>query len=296
MVLVHEFTYVSDRLFKKGFNMLRNRLVVLGLIASVVFTPLALAEQVLKMATTTSTENTGLLPVLNAPFEKKHKARIDVIAVGSGKAMKLGESGDVDIVFVHDPDAEEKFMAAGNGVDRKPVMHNDFVVVGPETDPAGVRNAKTTDEAFRKIAAAKAGFVSRGDESGTHVKEKTLWRKAGLRPEGEWYLSVGQGMGAVLRMADDKAYYALTDRGTFLASKDKLTVKLLFEGDPALFNPYHVMAVNPKKHKHVNYELAKKYIDYVTGTEGQKTIADFKVADQPLFYPDAISNAEKSKK
>ncbi|WP_077729481.1 substrate-binding domain-containing protein [Methylocaldum sp. 14B] len=276
--------------------MLRNRLVVLGLIASVVFTPLALAEQVLKMATTTSTENTGLLPVLNAPFEKKHKARIDVIAVGSGKAMKLGESGDVDIVFVHDPDAEEKFMAAGNGVDRKPVMHNDFVVVGPETDPAGVRNAKTTDEAFRKIAAAKAGFVSRGDESGTHVKEKTLWRKAGLRPEGEWYLSVGQGMGAVLRMADDKAYYALTDRGTFLASKDKLTVKLLFEGDPALFNPYHVMAVNPKKHKHVNYELAKKYIDYVTGTEGQKTIADFKVADQPLFYPDAISNAEKSKK
>lgn len=296
MVLVHEFTYVSDRLFKKGFNMLRNRLVVLGLIASVVFTPLALAEQVLKMATTTSTENTGLLPVLNAPFEKKHTARIDVIAVGSGKAMKLGESGDVDIVFVHDPDAEEKFMAAGNGVDRKPVMHNDFVVVGPETDPAGVRNAKTTDEAFKKIAAAKAGFVSRGDESGTHVKEKTLWRKAGLRPEGEWYLSVGQGMGAVLRMADDKAYYALTDRGTFLASKDKLTVKLLFEGDPALFNPYHVMAVNPKKHKHVNYELAKKYIDYVTGTEGQKTIADFKVADQPLFYPDAISNAEKSKK
>lgn len=296
MVLVHEFTYVSDRLFKKGFNMLRNRLVVLGLIASVVFTPLALAEQVLKMATTTSTENTGLLPVLNAPFEKKHTARIDVIAVGSGKAMKLGESGDVDIVFVHDPDAEEKFMAAGNGVDRKPVMHNDFVVVGPETDPAGVRNAKTADEAFKKIAAAKAGFVSRGDESGTHVKEKTLWRKAGLRPEGEWYLSVGQGMGAVLRMADDKAYYALTDRGTFLAGKDKLTVKLLFEGDPALFNPYHVMAVNPKKHKHVNYELAKKYIDYVTGTEGQKTIADFKVADQPLFYPDAISNAEKSKK
>ncbi|WP_434113893.1 substrate-binding domain-containing protein [Methylocaldum sp. GT1TLB] len=276
--------------------MLRNRLVVLGLIASVVFTPLALAEQVLKMATTTSTENTGLLPVLNAPFEKKHTARIDVIAVGSGKAMKLGESGDVDIVFVHDPDAEEKFMAAGNGVDRKPVMHNDFVVVGPETDPAGVRNAKTADEAFKKIAAAKAGFVSRGDESGTHVKEKTLWRKAGLRPEGEWYLSVGQGMGAVLRMADDKAYYALTDRGTFLAGKDKLTVKLLFEGDPALFNPYHVMAVNPKKHKHVNYELAKKYIDYVTGTEGQKTIADFKVADQPLFYPDAISNAEKSKK
>jgi len=269
---------------------------ILWLIASIVLAPAVWAEPVLKMATTTSTENTGLLPVLNVPFEKKHKARIDVIAVGSGKAMKLGENGDVDIVFVHDPEAEEKFVAAGYGVDRKAVMHNDFIIVGPEADPAGVRNAKAADEAFKKIAEAKAGFVSRGDESGTHVKEKTLWQKAGLQPAGEWYLSVGQGMGAVLRMADDKAYYTLTDRGTFLANQDKLTVRLLFEGDPALFNPYHVMAVNPKKHKHVNYTLAKQYIDYVTGPEGQKAIADFKAAGQALFYPDAIPNQGKSRK
>jgi len=269
---------------------------ILWLIVSIGFAPAAWTEPVLKMATTTSTENTGLLPVLDAPFEQKHKARIDVIAVGSGKAMKLGENGDVDIVFVHDPEAEEKFVAAGHGVDRRAVMHNDFVLVGPEADPAGVGSAKSADEAFRKIAEAKAGFVSRGDESGTHVKEKALWRKAGLEPAGEWYLSVGQGMGAVLRMADDKAYYTLTDRGTFLASKDKLAVKLLFEGDPALFNPYHVMAVNPKKHKHVNYKLANKYIDYVTGPEGQKTIGGFKVAGQPLFFPDAAPVAEESKK
>ncbi|WP_324877924.1 substrate-binding domain-containing protein [Methylocaldum sp.] len=269
---------------------------IVWLIASAVLAPAALAEQVLKMATTTSTENTGLLPVLNAPFEKKHKARIDVIAVGSGKAMKLGENGDVDIVFVHDPEAEEKFVAAGFGVDRGAVMHNDFIIVGPEADPAGVKSAKTADEAFKKIGEAKAGFVSRGDESGTHVKEKGLWRKAGVQPEGEWYLSVGQGMGAVLRIADDKAYYTLTDRGTFLASMGRLTVKPLFEGDPALFNPYHVMAVNPKKHKHVNYKLAKKYIDYVTGAEGQKTIGDFKVAGQQLFYPDVIPDKGKSKK
>jgi tungstate transport system substrate-binding protein len=288
---------VSDKLLIKGFTMLLRKLSsILWLIASVVFVPAVLADQVLKMATTTSTENTGLLPVLNAPFEKRHKARIDVIAVGSGKAMKLGENGDVDIVFVHDPEAEEKFVAAGHGVDRKAVMHNDFILVGPEADPAGVKSAETAHEAFKKIAEAKAGFVSRGDESGTHVKEKDLWQKAGLQPSGEWYLSVGQGMGAVLRMADDKAYYTLTDRGTFLASQDKLTVKLLFEGDPVLFNPYHVMAVNPKKHKHVNYKLAKQYIDYVTGPEGQTIIAGFKVAGQPLFYPDAIPNAGKSKK
>lgn len=260
---------------------------LIGLLLSAVFAPSGMAEQVLKMATTTSTEKTGLLPVLDAPFEKKHKARIDVIAVGSGKALKLGENGDVDIVFVHDPEAEQKFVAAGYGVDRKAVMHNDFIIVGPEADPAGIRAAKTADEAFKIIAEAKAGFVSRGDESGTHVKEKNLWEKAGLQPEDGWYLSVGQGMGAVLRMADDKAYYTLTDRGTFLASRDKLTVKLLFEGDPVLFNPYHVMAVNPEKHKHVNYRLAKEYIDYVTGPKGQKAIGDFKVGGQQLFFPDA---------
>jgi len=248
---------------------------------------IAHAEQVLRMATTTSTDNTGLLPVLNASFEKKHKVRIDVIAVGSGKALKLAENGDVDIVFVHDPDAEEKFVAAGFGVGRQAVMHNDFILVGPAADPAGIKAAKTADEAIRKIADARAGFVSRGDESGTHVKEKALWQKTGITPEGDWYLSVGQGMGAVLRMADDKGFYTLSDRGTYLSAKDKLKLAVLFEGDPQLFNPYHVIAVNPKKHKHVNYKMAKQYIDYVTGPQGQAAIADFKVGGQQLFYPDA---------
>lgn len=166
-------------------------------------------------------------------------------------------------------------------------MHNDFILVGPAADPAGVKAAKTADEAIKKVADAKAGFVSRGDESGTHVKEKALWQKAGVTPEGAWYLSVGQGMGAVLRMADDKGLYTLTDRGTYLSAKDKLKLQILFEGDPQLFNPYHVMAVNPKKHKHVNYKMAKRYIEYVTGPEGQAAIANFKVGGQQLFYPDA---------
>ncbi|HUL14186.1 MAG TPA: substrate-binding domain-containing protein [Methylococcaceae bacterium] len=263
------------------------RQAVLTMALSFLALSLAHAEPVLRMATTTSTDNTGLLPVLDAPFEKKYKVRIDVIAVGSGKALKLAENGDVDIVFVHDPEAEEKFVAAGWGVDRQAVMHNDFILVGPAADPAGVKAAKTADEAIKKVADAKAGFVSRGDESGTHVKEKALWQKAGVTPEGDWYLSVGQGMGAVLRMADDKGLYTLTDRGTYLSAKDKLKLQILFEGDPQLFNPYHVMAVNLKKHKHVNYKMAKRYIEYVTGPEGQATIANFKVGGQQLFYPDA---------
>jgi tungstate transport system substrate-binding protein len=251
-------------------------------------------DAVLRMATTTSTENTGLLSVLNAPFEKQNKIRIDVIAVGSGKALKLAENGDVDIVFVHDPEAEERFVAAGHGVDRRAVMHNDFVIVGPKTDPAGVKTALTAAAAMKKIADARAGFVSRGDESGTHVKEKTLWRTTGIDPAGTWYLSTGQAMAAVLRMADDKGVYTLSDRGTFLALKAKIRLDILFEGDPTLFNPYHVIAVNPKKHPDVNYPAAKKYIDFVTGREGQTIIARFRVQGQPLFFPDALPEVLKA--
>lgn len=242
---------------------------------------------VLRMATTTSTENSGLLPVLNAPFQQQHHARVDVIAVGSGKALQLGANGDVDIVFVHDPAAELKFVATGNGVDRTAVMHNDFVVVGPTDDPAGVKQAKNAPDALAKIAAARAGFISRGDESGTHVKEKDLWKNAAIQPEGLWYLSVGQGMGAVLRIADDKWAYTLADRGTYLAMQDKLSSVILYEGSAALDNPYHIIAVAPGRHPHVNYPLAKAYIDYVTGKAGQSVIAGFKVRGQPLFFPDA---------
>jgi tungstate transport system substrate-binding protein len=245
------------------------------------------AEEVLRMATTTSTENSGLLAVLHPPFEKAEKVKIDVIAVGSGKALKLGENGDVDVLFVHAPEDEEKLVAAGFGVDRKAVMHNDFVIVGPKSDPEAVKAAPGVIEALQKIGQGKTPFISRGDDSGTHKKELALWKQAGIDPKGDWYLSTGQAMGAVLRMADDKEAYALTDRGTFLAYQDKTALVILSEGSAPLLNPYHVIAVNPKKHKHIKYELAKKYIDYVTGTEGQRIIADFKKDGQPLFYPDA---------
>lgn len=245
------------------------------------------AETVMRMSTTTSTENSGLLAVLNPIFEKRYDVRLDVIAVGTGKALKLGENGDVDLVFVHAPKAEEAFVAAGFGVDRKAVMHNDFVLIGPKADPSGVKDADSAMAAFRKISQGAAAFISRGDDSGTDKKEKELWRLAGVNPEGSWYISTGQGMGAVLQIADEKRAYTLTDRGTFIAYQDKTELGIAFEGDAVLFNPYHVIAINPARYPEVKYGLAKKYIEYVTGAEGQAIIAAFKQAGQQLFYPDA---------
>lgn len=247
----------------------------------------AAAETVMRMSTTTSTENSGLLEVLNPVFEKKYDVRLDVIAVGSGKALKLGENGDVDVVFVHAPEAEQAFVAAGFGVDRKAVMHNDFVLLGPMNDPAGVKGAESVVAAIRLLGAGKAAFISRGDDSGTDKKEKELWRLAGVKPEGAWYISTGQGMGAVLQIADEKQAYTLSDRGTYIAYQDKIDLGIAYQGDAVLFNPYHVIAVNPKRYPDVNYDLATKYIDFVTGKEGQKIIAQFKKAGQQLFYPDA---------
>ncbi|MDD5462700.1 MAG: substrate-binding domain-containing protein [Methylococcales bacterium] len=246
------------------------------------------AEGVLRMSTTTSTENSGLLAVLNPPFEKKNKVKIDVIAVGSGKALKLGENGDVDVMFVHAPKAEEEFVAAGFGVDRAAVMHNDFVIVGPKSDPEGIKSTTNAEEALKKISAGKTAFISRGDDSGTHKKELELWKKINISPAGAWYLSAGQGMGAVLRMADDKQAYTLADKGSFLSYRDKIQLVALSEGGNALLNPYHVIAVNPKRHPHINYELAKEYINFVTGAEGQAIIANYKKDGQQLFYPDAV--------
>jgi tungstate transport system substrate-binding protein len=250
------------------------------------------AVDVLRLSTTTSTENSGLLAVLHATFEAANDIRVDVIAVGTGKALKIGGNGDVDVVFVHAPEAELNYIKQGDFIDRAAVMHNDFVIVGPENDPAAVGSAKTIVEALIKIAQNQSAFISRGDDSGTHKKEKQLWKQAGIEPNGKWYVSVGQGMGAVLRIADDKQAYALTDRGTQIAYSDKMALKVKFEGDSALFNPYHVMAVSPIKHKHVHYDLAKKYIDFVVGEQGQKIIADYKKAGQQLFYPDAIRSAD----
>ncbi len=239
------------------------------------------------MSTTTSTDNSGLLDVLLPPFEEMLNVKIDVIAVGTGKALALGANGDVDIVFVHARPSEDKFVADGNGVNRRDVMYNDFVIVGPESDPAGIKDAETAAEALQKIAAAQAEFVSRGDDSGTHKKEKIIWKEAGITPEGHWYQEAGQGMGAVLAMANDKQAYTMADRGTYLAFSEKISLKVLTEGDPILYNPYGIIAVNPAKFPHAKYVYAMAFIGWVTSPEGQAIIKEFGKDNfgVPLFYP-----------
>jgi tungstate transport system substrate-binding protein len=246
------------------------------------------AEERLKMATTTSTENSGLLGTILPPFEKMFNLKVDVIAVGTGKAMKLGETGDVDVIFVHDPVDEERFIAQGYGVNRRAVTHNDFVLVGPASDPAGCRGMKNITEVFSNIAKSNALFVSRGDDSGTHRKEKEIWVKAGIVPQGKWYMEAGQGMGAVLQMAHDKMAYTLADRGTYVAYKSKIDSVIISEGDPVLYNPYGVIAVNPARHPQVNYIKTMTFIGWLTSPECQKLIGNFKLQGEVLFYPDAI--------
>jgi tungstate transport system substrate-binding protein len=274
----------------KGDGFVKKICVILCLILSVsaVASFVWAAETRLRMSTTTSTDDSGLLAVLLPPFEKANNVKVDVIAVGTGKALKLGENGDVDVVFVHARKAEDKFVQDGFGIDRKDVMHNDFVIVGPASDPDGLKEAKSAVEAFKRLAQGKSEFISRGDDSGTHMMEKGLWQEAGIKPEGKWYIEAGQGMGAVLQMADNKQGYALADRGTFVGYMKKAKLVIVFEGDKALFNPYGIIAVNPAKHPKAQYALAKKFIDYVTGPEGQKIIAEFKQDGQQLFFPDAI--------
>jgi tungstate transport system substrate-binding protein len=240
------------------------------------------------MATTTSTDNSGLLAVLLPAFKARHRIEVRVIAVGTGKAIKHGENGDVDVILVHARAAEEEFVAGGFGVNRRDVMHNDFVILGPAADPAGLKGSKDVAEAFRKLAAARQDFVSRGDDSGTHRKEKALWKDAGVEPSGSWYLSAGQGMGACLTMASEKAAYVMTDRGTYLAYRDKVKLEVLVEGGERLFNPYGVIAVNPDRHPHVEHEAAMTFIDWLTSAEAQKLIAGFKRGGEQLFYPDAV--------
>jgi len=242
----------------------------------------------IRLATTTSTENSGLLEVLLPAFKKKHGIEVQVIAVGTGRAIKHGENGDVDVILVHARAAEEKFVAAGYGVNRRDVMHNDFVILGPGADPAGLRGMKDAAAALAKLAKARRDFVSRGDDSGTHKKEKALWAAAGVEPSGSWYLAAGQGMGACLTMADEKQACVLTDRGTYLAYKDKIKLAVLVEGDKRLANPYGVIAVNPKKHAHVKYEAVMTFINWLTSAEAQKLIGEYKQGGEQLFYPDAV--------
>jgi len=242
----------------------------------------------LRLATTTSFDNSRLIEVLFPPFEKRYGIRVDVIAVGTGKALELARNGDVDVVIVHYPKGEEEFVRDGYGVNRRRFMHNDFLILGPRSDPAGVRAARSAAAAMAAIASAQSVFISRGDSSGTHRKEQELWQAAGLRPGGEWYLETGQGMGASLMIADHKQAYILADRGTYLAFKDKITLAALFEGDPALYNPYSIVAVNPARWRNVNYSDAMLLVAWVTSREGQQIIARFRKGGERLFIPDAV--------
>lgn len=245
------------------------------------------AETRLRLATTTSTQDSGLLDRLHPAFTAATGIAIDVLAVGSGKAIALARNGDVDAVLAHDPAAEAPFVADGAGVDRRAVMANDFVIVGPAEDPAGVRQAAGAADAFARIARSGAIFVSRGDRSGTHVKELAVFAAAGIEPEGAWYLAAGQGMGPVLQMADERAAYTLADRGTWLARRGKLDLVLLHAGDPLLQNPYHVIRVNPARHPHVAADAARAYADFLTGAEGQALIDGFMIDGERLFVPES---------
>jgi len=244
----------------------------------------AFATEHLRLATTTSTDNSGLLAELLPPFEQANDCKVDVIAVGTGKAIKLGETGDVDVVLVHARSKEDQFVADGFGVDRRDVMYNDFVILGPPADPAGIAGTGDAAAAMAKIAAAGATFVSRGDDSGTYTREKQLWKKAGITPAGDWYLEAGRGMGEVLTMADERQGYTLSDRGTYLAYKTKTGLEIAVEGDAGLFNPYGVIMVNPARHPHVKVDLAKKFMDFLTSAQGKVLITGFRVNGEQLFY------------
>jgi tungstate transport system substrate-binding protein len=247
------------------------------------------AQERLRLATTTSADNSGLLQVLLPPFEQKTGIKVDVIAVGSGKAFAIGRNCDVDVLLVHSPADEERFVKGGFGVDRRPVMVNDFVIVGPPADPAAISELSDAAEALQRIAAAGKAFVSRGDESGTHVKEKQLWAAAGSAPAGAWYREVGQGMGAVLKLADEIGAYTLSDRGTYLAMKDKLKLQVLSEHDQRLQNPYSVIAINPAHCPRTNYARALQLVEWLTSARGQAIIRDFGKDryGEPLFTPTA---------
>jgi tungstate transport system substrate-binding protein len=226
-----------------------------------------------------------LLDFLLPEFEARCQCKVDVIAVGTGHALRLGSAGDVDVVMVHAPKLEEEFVAAGHGVNRRTFMENDFVIVGPNQDPAGIRVEKDAAQALGKIRTGAAPFISRGDESGTHQKEKDLWTALGEEPAGSWYIDAGQGMGAVLTMAGQKQAYTLTDRGTFLSYASKLELEVLVEGDSRLGNPYSIIAVNPEKFDWLQAELAQQLIDWVCSSEGQKRIGAYEVKGTRLFKP-----------
>jgi tungstate transport system substrate-binding protein len=253
------------------------------------FASLAHCQDRLRMATTTSVQDSGLMAYLLPHFEKLCSCKVDVIAVGTGQALKLASNGDVDLVVVHDPQGEQKFIDDGFGIGRKTFMVNDFVILGPAGDPARIRGIQDAAAALAKIQKTGTPFVSRGDESGTHIKEKSLWRKARIKPAGAWYLEIGQGMGAVLTMADEKQAYTLCDRATYLARMNQLTLQVLVAGDPELLNYYSAIRTNPARFPAVESGMARRLVDWLCSPEGQKLIGDYTVGGRKLFTPNCGS-------
>ncbi|MBS3939000.1 MAG: substrate-binding domain-containing protein [Peptococcaceae bacterium] len=244
-------------------------------------------RQPLILATTTSTVDSGLLEVLVPLFEKETGITVQTVSVGTGKALAMGERGEADVLLVHSPEAEQKLVASGAVINRQYVMYNDFVIVGPKADPAGVRGGGDAGAALRSIAEKQSPFVSRGDDSGTHKKELALWAQVAVAPAGQWYIESGTGMGQTLSIADERQAYVLTDRGTFLAHRANLTLEILVVGDPALMNPYHVMQVNPERFPKVNARGAARFVNFMLSTQAQKVIKEFGVEKhgEPLFFP-----------
>ncbi|MBF0542961.1 MAG: substrate-binding domain-containing protein [Candidatus Riflebacteria bacterium] len=279
-------------------------------------------QKEIKMATTTSTQDSGLLDVLLPEFQKDTGIQVKAIAKGTGAAIRDGIDGNVDVVFVHAKEKEEAFVKDGFGTKRYPVMHNDFVIIGPKNDPAGIKKAKTSIEALKLISQTCSPFVSRGDDSGTHVLEQNLWKETGIgvtknskvgseskqadnlpvspKDSEKWYFSIGQGMGKTLIFAHEKQAYAISDRATYLnfklGGKQPLDLEILFEGDPKLLNPYSVIPVNPKKFPHVKYDLAEQFAEWLISGKGQSVIANYKVQGKPVFFPDAMKETSDSEK
>jgi len=272
--------------------------LVLALIGAITFAPVAAQPAVpeLILATTTSTQDSGLLDLLVPEFARQSGYTVKTISVGTGQAMALGERGEADVLLVHAPDSEKTWMAAGHGIDRRLVMYNDFIIVGPPSDPASLAGAKSAVEAMQKIAANGAAFVSRGDNSGTHQLELKLWKNAGFDPKGQpWYLETGQGMGAVLTIANEKEAYTMTDRGTYLARQATVDLTVLAEGYPSFLNVYHVLVVNPEKGSHINLEGARAFSEFVVSPAAQEMIGTFGVQKfgQPLFFPAATTTDDQ---
>lgn len=271
----------------KGRHLLHVALMTMALSAAA---PASWAQKFITVASTTSTEQSGLFKHMLPVFEKKTGIQVRVVALGTGQALDMARRGDADVVFVHAKSAEEKFIAEGHGVKRLPVMYNDFVLIGPKADPAKVAGGKDILEALRKIKAAGAAFVSRGDRSGTHMAELSLWKTAGIdivKDKGPWYRDTGQGMGPALNSASSMNGYILTDRATWISFKNRGDLTILVEGDKRLFNQYGLILVNPAKHAHVKKDMGQAFIDWVVSPDGQKNIADYKIGGEQLFFPNA---------